>query len=147
MKSKKLLAELMALTFVLGGAALPQSKAVIDTAITASAESVKFGDYYYRLLGDGTVEIMHYYGSDTEVTIPSEIDGKAVTVICGGAFSYSNLTSVKIPDSVTNIGNEAFCGCESLIDITIPDSVTNIGCFAFIGTKWLENKMKIHWLS
>ena len=40
-------------------------------------------------------------------------------------------TSVTIPDSVTEIGNEAFYGCTTLTSVTIPDSVTSIGKSAF----------------
>ena len=36
-----------------------------------------------------------------------------------------------IPDSVTSIGNSAFCRCSSLTSIVIPDSVTSIGYSAF----------------
>ena len=39
--------------------------------------------------------------------------------------------SYAIPDSVTTIGDEAFCFCTSLTSITIPDSVTTIGDYAF----------------
>ncbi len=48
------------------------------------------------------------------------------------AFSkcYS-LTSVTIPNSVTNIGESAFEGCSKLTSVTIGDSVTNIGEKAF----------------
>ena len=41
------------------------------------------------------------------------------------------LTSVTIGDSVTSIGNYAFCGCSSLTSLTIPNSVTSIGGCAF----------------
>ena len=40
-------------------------------------------------------------------------------------------TSYTIPNSVTSIGNYAFCGCSGLTSITIPDSVTSIGSWAF----------------
>ena len=41
-------------------------------------------------------------------------------------------TDVVIPDSVTELGDWCFNGCESLESITIPDSVTSLGddCFA-----------------
>ncbi len=40
-------------------------------------------------------------------------------------------TSITIPNSVTSIGEEAFCGCTGLTSITIPTSVTSIGDYAF----------------
>ena len=54
--------------------------------------------------------------------------------IGGGAFSYcTSLTSIEIPNSVTNIEGGAFDSCCSLISINIPNSVTNIGDGAFSG--------------
>ena len=41
------------------------------------------------------------------------------------------LTNVKIPDSVTNIGDYAFYDCNALTDIEIPAGVINIGNKAF----------------
>ena len=38
-----------------------------------------------------------------------------------------------IPDSVTEIGMDAFSHCTGLTSITIPDSVTEIGYNAFEG--------------
>lgn len=48
------------------------------------------------------------------------------------------VTEAVIPDSVTQIGNEAFSGCTSLASITIPDSVTEIGNGAFSGCESLK---------
>ena len=36
-----------------------------------------------------------------------------------------------IPNSVTSIGNSAFCGCSGLTELTLPNSVTSIGNGAF----------------
>lgn len=41
------------------------------------------------------------------------------------------ITEIKIPSSITSIGNSAFSNCRSLTQVTIPDSVTSIGRGAF----------------
>ena len=56
----------------------------------------------------------------------------SVTNIGENAFEYCrSLTSVTIPNSVTGIGKLAFKGCSSLTSVTIPNSVTSIGESAF----------------
>lgn len=51
----------------------------------------------------------------------------SVKKIGKGAFSYNRLSGVEIPDSVTEIGDEAFYRCNYLSEIILPDSVTVIG--------------------
>ncbi|HUA68565.1 MAG TPA: leucine-rich repeat domain-containing protein, partial [Candidatus Saccharimonadales bacterium] len=58
--------------------------------------------------------------------------GNGVSCIATQTFSFcSNLASVVIPDSVTNIEFEAFVGCFGLTNVTIGNGVTDIGSAAF----------------
>jgi hypothetical protein len=136
MNNKKIVAGLLALTFVFGGTALPNTGVNNNAVIQAGAEEEEFltyGDYEYTLLEDGTVEIMYYIGEEEDLEIPAEIDGKAVTSIGEYGFqSNRTIRSVVIPDSVTNIGDEAFLNCMFLRRVIIPKSVISIGDNAFM---------------
>ena len=57
-----------------------------------------------------------------------------------GVFqNCSNLTSVTIPNSVSNIGANAFYNCRSLSSLTIGNSVTSIGESTFRGCSGLTS--------
>ena len=99
----------------------------------------QFGLFTYREV-NGTVAITGFPKDlEIHVDMPAEIDGKPVVAITGGgdpnefdgAFAFSQITSVTIPDSVTTIGEEAFGACFNLTSVSIPDSVTTIGDSAF----------------
>ena len=126
---KKLLTCALSMT-ILGTAAFLFLTVENGIAITASAAET-YGNFQYETEND-TVIITKYTGSDKNLTIPSEINGKSVTSIGNSAFSWrSRLTSVTIPDSVTSIGDRAFYYCSSLTSVTIPNSVTSIGEYVF----------------
>ncbi len=113
--------------------------------------------YTYCTRPDGTAELTGYKGDTTvtELTLPSSINGLAVTrtrgswmqnlssltrvtipssftEVAGSMFYYCRkLTNVTIPNSVTNINSSAFDACSSLTSVTIPNSVITIGSSAF----------------
>lgn len=68
-------------------------------------------------------------------TVNFEGDNYAVTSIADAAFSYSQITDVVIPNSVTKIGEEAFLGCSDLVNVTLPLDLQEISreCFAQTG--------------
>lgn len=91
-------------------------------------------EFSYKELGDGTVEITKYNGSDSIVMIPEQLDQKKVVRIGSAAF-YQNteVTEVSIPDGVTKISQSAFHGCKNMTKISIPDSVTEMELHIFNG--------------
>ena len=60
-------------------------------------------------------------------TIPNSVTSIGEYAFCG----CSGLTSVTIPNSVTTIEDDAFSFCSGLTSVTIPNSVTSIGHGAF----------------
>ena len=95
------------------------------------------GDFGYLIADDNKVSVSYYLGDDLEVSIPSKVTYNGVeycvTGICDKVFKDKQITSISIPDSVENIGNEAFSGCSGLTAITIPNFVNTIGNSAFEG--------------
>ncbi len=109
---------------------------------------------YYNFINDGTeLEVTQnynlYYNYYTgNIVIPEDVSwgGKNYKVTSIGSCAFgisglsgghtSNLRSVTIPISVTNIGDYAFRYSNELTSINIPESVISIGIEAFFGTPW-----------
>jgi|GEM_PF-912945 hypothetical protein len=114
--------------------------------------------------GNETSDIMvvGYNGVSFDVKIPSIINGGNVKYISEGAFyGKGNISSITVPDSVTEIGKSAFSTCPNLTTVTfgsgiteipasllrnckvlatvnLPDTLVSIGDFAFEGCIRLE---------
>ncbi len=71
----------------------------------------------------------------SKIVVPATYKGRAVTEI--GSFGGDELrvneilTEITIPNSVTKIGDLAFCNCAKLAKVVLPDSITTIGKYAF----------------
>lgn len=89
---------------------------------------------------DGQVIISGFIGNETEVVIPSTIEGYPVTKIDYEVF-YNNreITAVRIPDTVVSIGSRAFSLCSSLKTVVFGKELRSIGGNAFSECHVLEN--------
>lgn len=100
------------------------------------------GSYQFILSADNTATITKYTGNERRITIPAQVTQGTqtypVTKIGDRVFSNYRyaLTSVQIPDTVTEIGSNAFYNCTSLKSVTIQDNkpscVKKIGRQAFM---------------
>ncbi len=92
------------------------------------------------VIPDGVTRIKSSTDFLNRTSISSIILPNSVIEIGSEAFKdCTSLTSVIIPDSVTIIYSEAFSGCTSLTNVTIPDSVIKIGGGAFQDCTSLTN--------
>ena len=78
-------------------------------------QAAVFEDFQYEITAENTVTITGYAGTNTEVSIPSEIEGLPVKAVGAEAFMESGiLTRIVIPDTVILIDERAFKECASL---------------------------------
>ena len=105
------------------------------------------GESYLHTTDDGyifyedgdEVYLVAYVGSETELVLPDNYNGKNYAVYLYAFSGCSKLTSVTIGNGVTSIEYRAFSGCSGLTSVTIPDSVTSIGEGAFFGCTGLTS--------
>ncbi len=104
----------------------------------------------WKKLESGGLMITSYKGDKTEVTVPEKIGKDTVTAL-GMAFSPAaraiskeisdlrqTITLVTLPETITEICDDAFRACSGLLYVSIPDSVTKIGKSAFLGCRDLQ---------
>lgn len=106
-----------------------------DNPINIDGINYRIGENYTVSVAKG-----NYSG---DITIPKEVSYGGITysvTSLDDAFRWcSDVTSVKIPQSVTSLWDYAFEGCSGLTSVEIPNSVTSLGKNTFSGCKGLSS--------
>ena len=121
--------------------------------IVASAYDFELDGFYYNVISvsDLTLELTtdveikdRYNDTDNnkkytgDIVIPEDIEYKgkkwAIAKICGTFKFCTEMTSVKIPSSVSEIGECSFVGCSSLKEINLSGGIKTIGKDAFFNS-------------
>jgi len=87
--------------------------------------------YRFTTNSDGSLNIAQYTGPGGAVVIPNTTNGLPITSIGDAAFfGNTNLTSVTVGTNVASIADQAF-SYSSVTNVTLPGSVTNIAFDSF----------------
>jgi uncharacterized repeat protein (TIGR02543 family) len=109
---------------------------VVSEAVTLYAkwtEVPETAGLNYSLIAGGTQYTVSV-GTATMsevIMIPVSHNSLPVTAVSTDGFFYSNMSTLFIPDTVTDIGMSAFSACDNLESLYLPDSVNTIGIYAF----------------
>ena len=100
------------------------------------------GDFVYEINGEEAT-IINYTGTETDVVIPGYIMEESVAVVKIGTKSNgkpvfinnTKITSITLPDTITEILPGSFYGCSKLTSAVIGNGVVTIGDTAFPDSK------------
>lgn len=98
--------------------------------INIDTKHASYASDNYSLFNKNKTKLIKFYSNGVSAVIPD-----TVTSIGSDAFSGSNLAEISIPNSVSKIENFAFWYCADLETIKLPQSVTSIGINAFSDLK------------
>jgi len=127
-------------------------KSVLADVVSKTSQSVNtklnqeglgeltYNEYTYTE-ENGEITLTNYKGSESDILLPSYIDGKPVTKISKDAFYSKGLTSIVLPENLVSIeagtsdaANVGYLGAfadNNITVLTIPSSVKYIGNHAF----------------
>lgn len=89
-------------------------------------------DFVFKMAEDETFSVTGYSGNEEEVVIPDTHWGRPVTILFDDLFrGHAEIRTVRIPDTVTDIGEFVFDGCENLTKVTLPSTLEHIWPYAF----------------
>lgn len=104
-------------------------------------------EFTYEAMGDGSYGVVGYQGDEAEVVVPAEYRSQRVTVLYDDLFAgHTEIESVRIPNTVTDLGECLFDGCEGLRRIELPSQLRSLWgatfCRCGITTIVLPDKLR-----
>ena len=106
----------------------------VTSDITLTAKWIDATQLFNYIPVEGGASITDIKREMNVIVIPSVINGLDVVAIAPHAFENPqnvDLTRIVIPESVVEIGDEAFCNCAKLSKVTLSNSLTRISSYAF----------------
>ena len=136
-----ILAFILVFVFV---AATPISVFAEDEVVISAKEielnkETEDGYEYIKVDSGSAVEIVKYVGNETEVKVPTKLDGLSVITVGEGCFEGNKtVVSIKLNSEIVTVKDRAFKDCTALKEVTKTESLTALGASAFEGCTALE---------
>ncbi|MEE3428071.1 MAG: leucine-rich repeat domain-containing protein [Ruminococcus sp.] len=90
-------------------------------------------EFMYKPAGNGTYCVCGYNGDEENVIIPESYGSGKITVIGDKLFSgHKEIVSIIIPDTVTDMGEFLFDGCDNLRSIKLPENLECLWGYTFV---------------
>lgn len=135
MKIKKILSYVALLSILL--TVMPISSFADESVSVAR----NYTDESKFVFDENTNTITKFTGDETEVVIPTKINGVEVKAIGKMAFKGKKIKSVVLNEGLEVIGNGAFAGVSTLEKINFPSTLKKIDDMAFVKTSLKELKL------
>ena len=112
-----------------------------ETVEPVATGTKKIGDLWYDLHEDLTAKLLSrsdYKALTGAIKVPATVTfGKYTYIVnemaAGVFYGCSNITSVTLPNTITEIPFNTFYNCTGLTNVTMPSALTSIGQSAFYG--------------
>lgn len=112
---------------------------VIHTTLEEESRLIEKDNYVFIKDYDNKYYLVSYKGTETDLVLPSDIEGNNYEINQRAFNLCYSLTSVIIPKSVLRMGDRAFSWCGRLRSVTIENEMRSIGLEAFYHCTSLTN--------
>ena len=102
----------------------------LPTAWAVETQQIIEDGFTYSISG-GEAVVTAYTGSETDVTVPTSVQGYAVVAIGTNAFKRTPVKNVILSEGIRDIEEQAFCACSDLESIQFPESLVTVGEMSF----------------
>ena len=111
---------------------------LIISCVPIASAYEQYGDFEY-FIENGYIVLNKYKGNNSTVSIPDKIEDIPVKKTLQTFYKNANLETVRLPDSLEEVGPFTFYNCSKLKNVTFGNNTITIGSSAFNHNTSLEH--------
>ena len=107
--------------------------------VAVTEPDLKNDEFGFYVINQNELMVTAYFGDGKDVVIPDTFEGKSVSIIGHSVFNRAGLTSVEIPDTVTEVQDYAFAFNSDLKSVKLSKNLKVMGTNVFFSCRALES--------